>query len=109
MIERRQTPRFAIDWPVDYKTITVNLKENQVYESNAIDISRGGLAFIAEEPLPDRSIIAFALYSPVFDHPSLAIGHWRRRKRIGQLWVVGVQWIGWEDCAQLNAILEYVG
>jgi len=106
MADRRQAPRFEIDWAVDYKTITVNLEENEVYESNTIDISRKGLAFIAEEPLPDGSIIAFALYSPVFDQPSLAIGRVRWQKRIGRLSVVGVQWIEWEDYAQLNPILE---
>lgn len=107
MAERRQAPRFEVDWAVDYKTITVNLEENEVYESNTVDISRMGLAFIAEEPLPDNSIIAFALYSPVFDQPSLAIGRARWQKRIGKIAVVGVQWLEWEDYAQLNTMLEH--
>ena len=107
MRNRREAPRFEIDWAVYYKTITVNLKETEVYEGYTIDISRGGLSFVAEEPLPDDSIIALALHSPVFDQPSLAIGRVRWQKRIGRLSAVGVQWIEWGDYAQLNAILEY--
>jgi len=107
MRERRETPRFAIDWAVDYKIITTNLREDKVYESSTINISGKGLAFVVEEPLPDERIVALTLHTPVFAQPSLSIGRVRWQRRIGKLSIAGVQWIEWEDDTQLDEILEY--
>ncbi len=107
MIDRREAARFAIDWAVDYKTITVNLRENEVYESNTINIGGKGFAFVAEEPLSDEDIVALALHSPVFAQPSLAIGRVRWQRRIGRLFIVGAEWVEWEYKTQLDAMVEY--
>ena len=95
--EQRRTPRFQIEWPIEYQALSPRDLTQERCQTTTLDVGEGGIGFVAKSELPLGSICAFWMPFPPSFTPVLALGKiiWQKGFE-GQL-VTGARWVYWEE------------
>jgi len=110
-IDLRKYPRVNDDCEVTY-TLIEDEYEPVSRDTLAMNISGGGMCFIAPEPLPIGEMIALRVNLVPLPNKVVALARvvWTRPGEKAGQYDIGVEfwWIGWNDSQAQGAMLDYV-
>ena len=112
MFRKRRFPRVDEQWELKFEAINADRFEKSPVASLALNISGGGLCFVAEEPLAKGTMLAIDMQSPDFDSPVVALAKvvWCTRQRGEDGHEIGAEfwWVGWKDDDAQARITDYI-
>lgn len=112
MLDKRKFPRLPEMWNLEYRTITSKEFKKSPLTSLTVNISGGGICFVADENIPQGTMMAVELKSKGFPSAIIAFAEakWCKKNRKKDKYEVGAEfwWIGWIDNDAQKAVAEYV-
>ena len=105
-----RAPRYLVNWRVDYlplqstSFVSASLQPRQAV---LLNLSEGGIAFIALEALPILGLCAFTIHPPESDNPFLVIGQIQWQQMVEGKNLAGTKWLLWESDQEKSLAVAY--
>ncbi len=105
--ERRQFPRFPVQWKLKYRVLSPDLFDSEPLETTTLDVGSGGLGFVALSPLKIGRLCTFALYPPISHTPFIAVARIRWQRTFENQLITGAQWVCWANEPDKELIMRH--
>ncbi len=110
MKNKRRFPRLDESWQLTYRVLEKEQFAKESSHQYALNISGGGICFMATETLERGTLVALDIESDNFPAPILALAKVIWCKSTRQAYEVGAEfwWIGWQNNDAQQAMADYI-
>ncbi len=110
MRDKRKFDRLNEKWQVTYHVLQTDRFKEDPISQFTLNISGGGISFMAEEVIEPETMVALELESDQFSSPILALAKVVRCRRKRKVYEIGAEfwWIGWKNDDAQQTIKDYI-
>ena len=110
MLNRRKFPRLDEQWKLNYRILDAQKFAREPIRQYSVNISGGGICFLAEEEVPVDTMLALDLQSDNLPAPMVALARVVRCKQVQDKYEIGCEywWIGWQNDDAQRSMADYI-